>query len=197
MLWFGLAALALALLGVLTLQSHQRTTTTTNWVAHTYEVINRLDNTLSSAQDLETGQRGYVLTGRSEYLEPYRHAQPAIAQNVRDLEQMTRDNPAQQSRIQLLRSALDKKQSISRQIVALRQNAGFTVAQQSVYSGQGKTAMDEVRRIVAAMESEELRLLQDRHVEAQRSETQSLLFTCAALAFGFLGFDVRLSCRAT
>jgi signal transduction histidine kinase/CHASE3 domain sensor protein len=186
MVWFGLAALALALLGTLTLQSHGRTNATTTLVSHTYEVIHHLEDTLSLAQDIETGQRGYVLTGRSEYLEPYRSALPVIAQNVRDLERMTRDNPLQQQRVRSLSSALARKQKIATQIVSLRERAGFPSAQHFVLSGRGKSAMDEVRRAVATMQQEEVRLLKERRFEAKRSEKQSVLFTCAALGFGML-----------
>ncbi|SHN07139.1 CHASE3 domain-containing protein [Chitinophaga sp. CF418] len=42
------------------------------WVDHTNAVIYRLENTLSFMKDAETGQRGYLLTGDEDFLEPYR-----------------------------------------------------------------------------------------------------------------------------
>src|ERR1700722_14648556 len=45
-----------------------------HWVAHTHEVLAQLSEALSTIQDAETGQRGYLLTDRDEYLLPYRQA---------------------------------------------------------------------------------------------------------------------------
>lgn len=41
------------------------------WLVHTYEVIAHIESLLSKLEDAETGQRGYLLTGMEEYLEPY------------------------------------------------------------------------------------------------------------------------------
>jgi CheY-like chemotaxis protein/signal transduction histidine kinase len=41
------------------------------WLVHTYDVIAHIESLLSKLQDAETGQRGYLLTGNEEYLEPY------------------------------------------------------------------------------------------------------------------------------
>ncbi len=42
-------------------------------VAHQFS-IDRLQETLSTVDDAETGQRGFLLTGQDDYLEPYRKA---------------------------------------------------------------------------------------------------------------------------
>ncbi len=38
---------------------------------HTMEVLQRVDGLFSSLKDAETGQRGFLLTSREDYLEPY------------------------------------------------------------------------------------------------------------------------------
>ena len=40
-------------------------------VTRTHQVLEALDRVLSSLQDAETGQRGYLITGDRRYLEPY------------------------------------------------------------------------------------------------------------------------------
>ena len=47
-------------------------------VLHSNEILLALDNLLTLAKDAETGQRGYVITGRPEYLIPYRTAVESI-----------------------------------------------------------------------------------------------------------------------
>ncbi len=43
-------------------------------VRHTNEVITTVDEMRIAMQSAETGQRGYLLTGRTDYLTPYRDA---------------------------------------------------------------------------------------------------------------------------
>ena len=52
-------------------------------VAHTLELLNRLNGLQSSRTDSETGARGFVIVGRDEFLEPYRDALPAASGTAR------------------------------------------------------------------------------------------------------------------
>ena len=54
---------------------------------------------LSMMNDAETGQRGYLITGQEDYLEPYHAAVAAIGKSVQRVKQLTEDNPRQQARI--------------------------------------------------------------------------------------------------
>ncbi len=47
-------------------------------VTHTHEVLEDLEALISLLKDVETGQRGYLLTGKSDSLRPYREAAPLI-----------------------------------------------------------------------------------------------------------------------
>src|SRR3569832_1995581 len=63
------------------------------WVSHTYEVINSLETLLSTAKDAETKQRGYLLTGRDEYLKPYNDANNRLDDEVATVRKLVADNP--------------------------------------------------------------------------------------------------------
>ena len=43
----------------------------TTWVSHTHKVMGSMGRVLSMLVDAQTGQRGYIITGASSYLEPY------------------------------------------------------------------------------------------------------------------------------
>src|SRR5437016_10350922 len=62
-------------------------------VAHTHEVLAALEALQSTVTDAETGQRGYVLTGREQYLEPYRTALKAVPARLARMRSLTADNP--------------------------------------------------------------------------------------------------------
>ena len=44
------------------------------WVAHTQEVMDALEEVVSTMKDAQTGERGYLLTGENRYLQPYESA---------------------------------------------------------------------------------------------------------------------------
>jgi len=64
-------------------------------VLHSNELLLALDNVLSLVKDAESGQRGYVITGRLEYLAPYRAAVASIQAQMDALEQLAREDPVQ------------------------------------------------------------------------------------------------------
>src|SRR4051812_37860263 len=73
------------------------------WVNHTREALGAIERTRSIVKDAEIGQRGYLLTGDGNYLDSYRGSTEAIAYSVDELQALTSDNPAQQSRCAHLR----------------------------------------------------------------------------------------------
>ena len=75
-LWCGFLSILVVLivLGVSAYQNTKKLTETARWVAHTHNALIQLTGVLSSLQDAESGQRGYLITGEERYLEPYQAA---------------------------------------------------------------------------------------------------------------------------
>ena len=92
----GLAAvLAFFLLsGIIAYLNIQAVRQNNRLVLHTHEVLIAIDELLSTTQDAETGQRGYLLTGNERYLEPYTNAVGAVAAKLDAVTTLTRDNPS-------------------------------------------------------------------------------------------------------
>ncbi len=78
-------------------------------VDHTNSVIKRLERVISVLKDGETGQRGYLLTGRPEFLEPYNGARDEALRLIDEVEELTLDNPAQQRSLEELRSTTTQR----------------------------------------------------------------------------------------
>ena len=79
------------------------------WVEHTWHVIVQVERIVGSAKDAETGVRGYFVTGKESYLEPYLTAQKELPAELDQFESLTADNPAQQANLQQLRSTLQQR----------------------------------------------------------------------------------------
>ena len=134
---------------------------------HTYDVIQRLQRTLSVMQDGETGQRGYILTGRDSYLEPFYEAVDKTRHQINNLSELTADNPNQQKRLAELQSLIEKKFDELQETISLRKEKGFEAALQVVLTGKGKALMDNIREIMGQMQDEEESLLKLREKNLQ------------------------------
>src|SRR5476651_266409 len=69
------------------------------WTIHTHKVIEELKDSLSSLQDVETGQRGYLLTHKQEFLEPYNSGIASTFTHIDEIKRLTVDNPTQQQNV--------------------------------------------------------------------------------------------------
>ena len=191
---FALALAILVAIGAVSYQSTAKLTETATWVAHTYQVLEKLEGVLSGMKDAETGQRGYILTGEERYLEPYRDAQVSVDQKIKSLRELTKDNVNQQRRLDILEPLIDGKEGKFAELqetIDLRKDKtkGFDAALQIVRTDKGKTVMDEIRKTLEAMADEENSLLIKRSDEAQAS-AKNANFT---IVFGTLAAFILLA----
>src|ERR1700743_3527329 len=78
-------------------------------VRHTLAVQNHVARILSLAQHVETNQRGYLLTGRSMYLDAYKHAEGTLAEKLDEASKLVADDPQQRQTIARLRQAITER----------------------------------------------------------------------------------------
>jgi methyl-accepting chemotaxis protein len=168
-LGFAIAVLTLVVIGVSGYRSTEHLIENDRWVAHTQEVRTKLADLISSLKDAETGQRGFVITGDDGFLEPYGRALPDIAKTVSDVRALTADNDVQQRRLATLQPLIDGKLAELKRTIELRRNVGFEPTMKVVAAGEGKTLMDQIRRVVAEMDDDEAGLLKRRNAEAEDS----------------------------
>jgi CheY-like chemotaxis protein/signal transduction histidine kinase/CHASE3 domain sensor protein len=127
-------------------------------IMHSHEVIVAMNDLLSSVQDAETGQRGFLLTGKDRYLDPYNAAVADVDARFNAIAALTRDNPDQQQRLEPLRHHIDAKLAELRETIQTRRTSGVTAALAIVETDRGKIEMDEVRQKLLEMRQEEARL---------------------------------------
>jgi CheY-like chemotaxis protein/signal transduction histidine kinase/CHASE3 domain sensor protein len=171
-------------------------------IFHSHEVIVAMDELLSAVQDAETGQRGFLLTGKDKYLEPYSAAIAAVDARFDAIATLTRDNAAQQGRLAPLRHHIDAKLAELRETVDTRRNIGAAAALAIVDTDRGKIEMDELRSQLSVMKQEEARLRVERQVEmdaAYQSAWVSGVLSCflGIVLTLVIGLLVRRSAKAT
>jgi signal transduction histidine kinase len=166
-----------------------------DWVAHSLAVRNELSNVLSLVQSAETGQRGFLLTGRDVYLGPYNAAVTHLPQSLDRIGQLVADNPTQVGTLTQLRRVIEEKLDELRSTLDAQSSGRPEAALAIVKSDKGFELMREVRRIVTAMQGQEDHLLDMRRSNAAR--TGLLLQTGVALSFAMVCFIGALVAYAT
>jgi len=166
---FSFAALTLLVVAIFGYQTTQHLVENDRWVSHTTSVREALARLVSSLTDAETGQRGFVITGKDSFLEPYGRATTEIEHNYTEIRTLTSDNSTQQARLVSLRPLIDAKISELKRTIDVRRTEGFGATEELISSGEGKRTMDDLRALVSEMDRTELELLRQRHAEAEHS----------------------------
>ena len=173
---FLIAAIAVVVNGVTGYRSAQAVSEANRWVSHSQEVRRDIAELMLQLVNAETGQRGYVITGKEAFLDPYNGAADACQRAYRRLRDLTSDNPNQQRRLDELKPALDAKLAELKMVIDQRRGS-FETASATIAAGTGKDAMETVRRLVKDMDDDAARLLTERQrdLASATETTQSII----------------------
>lgn len=160
------------------------------WNVHTYKVIQESDCLLMSLLDMETGARGYVITGNESFLEPFNKGNSSYENHYDKLKQLTEDNSEQQQRLYNINNKYKEWVEWEKNIIIAKRkevSSGKLKLEDLiaiVQSGYGKNMMDELRSILGDINNEEERLLQNRNADLikMEKETRVIMLTGGALA---------------
>jgi PAS domain S-box-containing protein len=156
------------------------------WVSHTRWVHAVVEEVRATITEAEAGQRGFLLTGDSSYLETFAAGTRRIDDRLRLLKELTADNPEQQSRVDHLHRLIHARLDRLQHNVSVRQQQGLEAARAIVNTDDGQLLMDRIRRQVAAMEKEESALLGTRLAESRRSLRTTQATTIVGSLLGLL-----------
>ena len=184
-LGISIPALLLILVDWLQWQSVHEYRDARDWVSHTRAVMFDLESFLSCMNDAETGQRGYLLTHKESYLEPYERAITRSPNLLQSLRQMTSDNPVQQKNLDRLEPLVNAKFVELTQTVALEESGDHDGAIKIVMNDFGKNTMDQIRAILGDMHTIERNLLQQREEAYQQSSHKNSALSGLVITIGF------------
>lgn len=136
---------------------------------HTQEVRVALDAVSESLLMMETGQRGFLLSGQEVYLEPYRSGVAAQDAQLQRLEVLIADNENQSQRLPKLRQLVDERRAQLDHGIRSRQTDGLEAATAWLQAGHGITTMKDALSILTTMSAEEIRLLAGRKDQERNS----------------------------
>ncbi|MFS1286500.1 response regulator [Pseudomonas piscis] len=137
------------------------------WVQHTDRVINNFNEAARLTIDLETGMRGFLITGNEHFLDPYEVAKPRIISELRGLQELVADNPQQVDRIRRIEALQLEWNNYAQGMIELRRKNGDY--REAVQAGRGKRLTDEVRKEYDDAVAMEQQLRQQRNENVSRT----------------------------
>jgi len=173
----SIAVVAIILIAAFSLINVRQFSNNSQKVAHTREVSMALSENLIAMQDIETGARGFFITGKSKYLNPYYLAVANLESNLNQLRKLTIDDIAQLKRIDTLERLSKQKIADSKENILIRQVNGFEKAVANISTEKGKNLMDSIRAINLRMQKAEIESLDNSIISTEISldKTNSLV----------------------
>ncbi|MFB4392171.1 MULTISPECIES: response regulator [unclassified Pseudomonas] len=131
------------------------------WVEHTDRVIGNAHETVKLSIDMETGVRGFLISGDERFLDPYEVAKPRVYASLDSLKGMVADNPQQVDRIDRIVALQRAWNDFGSEIIRMRRGEGNY--QGVIGSGRGKRITDEIRKEFDAFIATEQQLRMSRN----------------------------------
>jgi methyl-accepting chemotaxis protein len=166
---------------------------TSDWVAHTQEVLGQLAQLTAQLRTAEAEARGYGLTGDHAFTEHQSELTLGIRGTLSRLAELTSDNATQQARLSEVKPLVERKIQLLLRLIQARDSQGVEAAAQVVVSMENRSVMETVSTLTSDMESTEHQLLKTRAHTTENAVvgTESMLTWLAvgcALAVALLGF---------
>ncbi|WP_235537698.1 CHASE3 domain-containing protein [Pelomonas sp. Root1217] len=173
LLAFGTAMLVVLVLFAITWRLADGAAEAALQVEQTQQALHALAQVRTTTLQAELSTQNFRITGDEQHLAERDTALAQREQTLRSLKRLTQGDPAQQERWTALRTVVNERIALTRQIEAARRNQGAAVASVVVAAAPLKETRVRTHRLIDAMEADE-RLLLEQH-SAERDRTGRLI----------------------
>jgi methyl-accepting chemotaxis protein len=162
---FGVIILIICLLIVVARNGFSEVRDTTAWNVHTYKVLDSSSALLISLTNIETGMRGFALSGQDDFLGPLTSGKVNFDKSWDELKQLTSDNPVQQNRLAEIKTtqqrwlADDINATLALRRAVVAGQSSMTDVVERIVARQDKAKMDGMRKLIAELQDDESKLL--------------------------------------
>jgi len=129
------------------------------WVDHTQNVISKANELDKLIVYMQTGMRGFLITGQEDFLSPYRIAKPKINAEIHNLKELVSDNPPQLERTERIQAILLEWEGYAQKVISMRRNnEDYT----PVVRNRGILEFEEIGKEFTDLIDQEKNLLKER-----------------------------------
>lgn len=161
-------------------------------VNHTSNVNNVLEKVLSSTIDIETGARGYTITGDENYLEFYNQGHKNLETWIDSLRSMNETDKYQIEKLDSIERLVESKKKINELVIQARKEEGMEEAAALIKLGRGKEVMDSIREYIREYQNQAVQILSENLTETEKNvkarNINFLLFTSIAFLIVVLAY---------
>jgi diguanylate cyclase (GGDEF)-like protein len=159
-----------------------------------------LRNLQDGLLDLETGQRGYLLSGEDSYLEPYADGRRNFEAALSRLQYLFRDNPRTLEEVNELATLGRAKAAEIEYIIQLRRDNGLAAVLAAAHTHEDQRTTNEirskVRALVAQLEQARSHVIikevaRYRKISTLGLEVNALILLLIVVGIGFLALSIR------
>ncbi len=183
---FTVALFALILIAGISYRHTNAVAESGKWVIRTHEVQKELEQLLSQLRDAETGQRGYIITKDSVFLEPYNKAIAEYGKSFSSVKNLVANNNQQQINLNALSKLIQLRISILDSNLSTPYQINTSVLKQRML--RGKLVMDEIRLQIKVMDDLENKYLSNRKKNLEKESYLTPIFTLLLVFFSILIF---------
>lgn len=146
-------------------------------------IINRISDVMSNIKDVETGQRGYLLTREEPYLEPYKVAIGKLKIELSLLQELAAKGRVSQNQVDRITGLIQQKLDETNLTIDLNRKKGLSSALKIVKNDRGMVLMDQIRAELGSMRKDE----ESKFIEAgQNAQWASTLRTITFIGAGLV-----------
>ncbi|WP_019027994.1 response regulator [Colwellia piezophila] len=184
--------ISMVVIAIIIILNINKMQSTANWVRHTEEVISSSNSLEKLILDMETGERGFLITGDEIFLEPYYQAIKLLDNKTEILIDLVNDNPKQVSIIENIKKLKDKwLQEAGEPEISTRRKVNELEASMSdvidlIKSQTGKDIIDSIRVLNTQFIKTEEKLMLQRTKEANYDSARTKLIIIIASSFALI-----------
>src|SRR6202790_5330267 len=168
------ALIILICIGALSFWSESRNEDDREWVTHTLIVVEKLQAVRIDITQAETGQRGYILTGKDRYLELYEAGVKQVRQDMNELPDLAADNSRERDAIKRLDPLVASRLAELGDGIEVRKRSGLLAGAEAVTHGNnGEEWMGQIAAQIGELRQTEARLVGSR-LETAAASTRKM-----------------------
>lgn len=185
LLGFAVCSVVLLVVAVISFRNSAQFMETNKRVNHTHEVLYELEQILVNTVNAETGARGFVITGKERYLEPFDSYKLSVYEHIENTRKLTVNNVEVLKIVGNIEKLVDRRLAHLEQYIALRKTTGFEEAKAVVDAGVGKELQDQIRALIdRARDIQESLLEERRQASEQDARNFNLIFIVLLCVIG-------------
>jgi signal transduction histidine kinase len=131
-------------------------------VARTYQILGEVRDIRHVVSRMNSSVRGYVITGKDEFLDPFREMRQEMERQIGEVRALTKTKPEQQERLEAIEKLIAQQVAYSTNVIAVRQEKGFEAAEGIISTGEGRQRVNLLMEMVKQMLEHERKLLAER-----------------------------------